>query len=426
MLPCCPPPDQLRAFTLGELPEESCEEISAHLDRCPACEDIVVHIERESQAVLTGVGQPAAACGFASEPQYEEALAHVKSLAATSDAAVPATPAPSPPLHGEPKRLGDYELLEKLGEGGMGVVYKARHVRLDKIVVLKVLPRNRTSDHHALARFEREMIAMGHLSHQNVVQAMDARDIGGTLVLVMEYVDGLDLGKMVQRCGFLPIADACEIVRQAAQGLQAVYANQQVHRDIKPSNLILTAVESSFETRGAADGVVKILDLGLALLRERGGGMTDSGSLMGTADYIAPEQAADASKVDIRADIYSLGCTLYKLLTGSAPFSGPEYANTMAKMVAHLRKPVPSVHRLRTEVPDGLADVLERMVAKDPAERYPAPAEVAAAIAPFAKSCDLPRLLEKAGHARVQPAAPAAQRRLYGRGSRGSSGRGSG
>ena len=152
-------------------------------------------------------------------------------------------------------RLGEYEILAKLGEGGMGAVYQARHVRLEKIVALKILPQQRANAPRARARFEREMKAVGRVSHPNIIEAMDARDIEGTTVLVMEYANGLDVAEVVRRCGPLAPADACEIVRQVAMGLQEIHEHGLVHRDIKPSNVMLTR-----------RGQVKILDLGLALL----------------------------------------------------------------------------------------------------------------------------------------------------------------
>ena len=282
-------------------------------------------------------------------------------------------------------RLGEYELLAKLGEGGMGTVYKARQTRLDKIVALKVLPKQYTADPHARTRFEREMKAIGHVSHVNIVQAHDARDIEGTTVLVMEYADGLDLGEVVGRRGPLPVADACELVRQAALGLQAIYENGLVHRDIKPSNIMLTR-----------RGQVKILDLGLALLgseQTAPAELTSTGQIMGTADYMAPEQAFDSHHVDIRADIYSLGCTLYKLLTAHAPYSGSQYDNPMKKMLAHLQGPLPSLSPLRDDVPAELTAVLSRLLAKAPADRFATPADVAAAMAPFSAGCHLADLL---------------------------------
>ena len=278
-------------------------------------------------------------------------------------------------------RLGEYELLAKLGEGGMGTVYKARQTRLKKIVALKVLSKERTTDPRAVTRFEREMEAVGQLVHPNIVQAFDARDIETTTVLVMEYVDGQDLTHVLKCIKPLRIPDACELIRQAAVGLQYAHEHGLVHRDIKPSNLMLTR-----------QGEVKILDLGLALLnmdQQRGGELTSSGQPMGTADYIAPEQVSDAHSVDIRADIYSLGCTLYKLLTGHSPFSAPQYKTHAEKLVGHLKEIPPPVQQLRTDVSAELAAVIARMMAKSPANRFATPVEVAAAMAPFAAGSNL-------------------------------------
>ena len=236
-----------------------------------------------------------------------------------------------------PERLGDYQIVARLGEGGMGSVFKARHARLDKIVALKVLSKGRTGDPNAVARFEREMKAVGKISHPNIVQGLDARDVDGRVVLVMEFADGLDVGEVVRRVGPLNVADACEIVRQTALGLQTVHKNGMVHRDIKPSNLMLAHRGAESDDGGSQTASVKILDLGLALLDcglDSGAAnheVTDVGQIMGTADYMAPEQASDSHRVDIRADIYSLGCTLYKLLSGKAPFSGPRYEYPMKK-----------------------------------------------------------------------------------------------
>ena len=199
-------------------------------------------------------------------------------------------------------RLGEYELLAKLGEGGMGTVYKARQTRLKKIVALKVLPKQRTGDPRSQARFEREMEAIGQVDHPNIVRAMDAREIQGTAVLVMEYVKGLDLAQLVQRMGSLRIADACELVRQAALGLQYAHEHGLVHRDIKPSNLMLTVLPSP-SGRGAGgeaaggEGVVKILDLGLALLgrgQPAAVEMTGTGVAMERPISMAPSKSVTA------------------------------------------------------------------------------------------------------------------------------------
>lgn len=262
---------------------------------------------------------------------------------------------------------GEYRLLTRLGVGGMGQVYKAMHRRLEKLVAVKMLPSYRAADPRALARFDREIKAAGRLNHPNVVQAYDAREIDGTRFLVMEYVDGIDLSALVRYCGPLKIADACELIRQAASGLQAVHEHGLIHRDIKPSNLMLSQ-----------EGQLKILDLGLARFRAEpleSGEMTEIGETIGTAEYIAPEQVADSHRVDIRADIYSLGCTMFRLLTGQPPFFGPKYRTAVEKMVAHLKEPVPSVRLVRSEISESLAAVFARMVAKDPSDRFTTPQE---------------------------------------------------
>ena len=251
------------------------------------------------------------------------------------------------------------------------------------------------------------------------MRALDAGEHEGTHYLVMEYVDGLDLSHVVKRLsahvaqpGYplagaavsaatisrMKVPDACELVRQAAAGLQCAHEHGLVHRDIKPSNLMLTAA-----------GQVKVLDLGLALLLAEqpvGDELTGTSQMMGTADYCAPEQAGDSHKVDIRADIYSLGCTLYKLLTGHAPFSGEQFDTTMKKLLAHTTLPVQPIRRQRPDVPQGLAAVLDRMLAKEPGKRFSTPAEVMTAIAPFAAGSDLKRLFAEASQAVDSTAAP--------------------
>jgi hypothetical protein len=269
----------------------------------------------------------------------------------------------------------------------MGAVYEALHVRLKKRVAVKVLPAARVHDPEAVARFRREMEALGALAHPNVVGATDAGEEAGFQFLVMEYVDGVDLSNLVRLCGPLSVADAAEVIRQAAVGLQYIHENGRVHRDIKPSNLMLSAA-----------GEVKILDLGLALLRAARGAedeLTASGQAMGTADYMAPEQWDDSHAVDIRADIYSLGCTLFKLLTGKAPFADRSGGSAAPKRALHATAPVPPLDA-RPDVPEPLRAALARMLAKAPEERFAAPAEVAEAVRPFTGDCDPRRLAAEA------------------------------
>ena len=282
------------------------------------------------------------------------------------------------------RKLREYELQEEIGRGGMGRVYKALHTKLDKVVALKVLSRECMHKPTAVARFERERRAVGRLDHPNIVRATDAGEVDGVHFLVMEFVAGADLDALLRRVGPLDIADACELMRQTAVGLQHAYEHGLVHRDIKPSNLML-----------CDSGTLKILDLGLARLRSgdlSGGELTQAGQVMGTFDYMAPEQAQQSHDADIRADIYSLGCTLYKLLTAHKPFGSQENLTPMGIVIAHAQEPFPAIQRRRPDVSDQLAAVLERMAAKSPQERPATPADVVTFLEPFCAGCDLPRL----------------------------------
>jgi serine/threonine-protein kinase len=270
--------------------------------------------------------------------------------------------------------LGPYYVLDKLGEGGMGQVFKAHHVGMDRLVALKVIPREFVANHVAVERFRREVRAVAKLSHPNIVTAFDVGQSGETHYLAMEYLDGIDLARLVQQSGPLPVLNACQYVRQAAVGLQHAHERGLVHRDIKPGNLMVV--------RPGPDEppVVKILDFGLARVESEAPQavhLTQLGKVVGTVDYIAPEQAANARTADIRADIYSLGCTLFYLLTGKPPFSGN---SAVEKIGARALGEAPSVRKSRPDVSPALERVVARMMARDPAERYQTPGEVAKAL----------------------------------------------
>jgi hypothetical protein len=274
---------------------------------------------------------------------------------------------PPPPIT---RVVGEYEVLMPLGSGGMGEVFKARHRRLGRLVALKVLSAHWRGAHDKAARFLREIKALGSLDHPNVVEAHDAGEEDGVIYLAMKLIDGIDLDRLVRQGGPLPVAQACEVARQAAVDL---HERRLVHRHVKPSNLMR-----------AADGSVKILDLGLARWHADTGvteDLTGVGQTMGTPDYLAPEQAQDAGEVDIRTDLYALGGTLFYLLTGRPPFG--HHKGAYEKLKAHEAEPPPDVRSLRPEVPAALAELVCRLLAKKPADRPQTPAEVAAALEAF-------------------------------------------
>jgi serine/threonine protein kinase len=307
--------------------------------------------------------------------------------------------------------LGAYRLLDRLGEGGMGYVYKAYHQPMQRVVALKVIREEKLAHPHAVPRFKREWRAAGQLIHPNIVLAFDAGQVENRLFFAMEYVDGLDLARLVARVGPLPAVQACDYIRQAAIGLQHAYERGMVHRDIKPSNLIVTGAggrvpESKVlkldgKNQDLVVPVVKILDMGLVRLddtEDLPAGeaadevnpspiMTQQGKVMGTAAFLAPEQATNSHAVDIRADLYSLGCTFYFLLAAEEPFKGETPLNIV---VQHRKSEPPDLQKLRPDVPLGVIAIVRRLMAKRPEDRYQTPAELAAALAPFCEDPNNP------------------------------------
>lgn len=271
-------------------------------------------------------------------------------------------------LRGKPKSLafGEYSILDKLGEGGMGQVMKAEHRRMKRIVALKLISSDALDDADSIRRFQQEVQAAARLIHTNIVTAFDANEHDGVHYYVMEYVEGIDLGALLKTHGPLPVATALDYALQAARGLAYAHTKGIIHRDIKPSNLLVDR-----------DGTLKILDMGLARIEHHDDSpqLTTDGQVLGTVDFMAPEQAVDTHAVDARADIYSLGCTLYRLLTGELLYQGE---TIMRKLMAHRESPIPSLREKRSDIPAAVDLIWRKMVAKVADDRQQTMGEVIA------------------------------------------------
>ncbi|MCL2710174.1 MAG: serine/threonine protein kinase [Planctomycetaceae bacterium] len=326
------------------------------------------------------------------------------------------------------KQVGDYEILGELGRGGMGTVYKAKHKLLQQTVAVKVLSEALLDDAQAVGRFKREMQLIGSLTHPNIVRALNAGEADGVHYLAMEFVDGITLQKLVENvrtkndenesaraagrkpagslpkessntepgglrppalAPIIPLGAACEMIRQAALGLQNAHELKLVHRDIKPANLMLDH-----------RGTVKLLDLGLGKFAEEcrqdyNSSLTMAGMVIGTVDYISPEQCENSGTADVRSDLYSLGCTLYFLLTGKPVYSGSRYDTMRKKLMAHIVGEVPSLRQTIPGLPLAIEAIVQKVLSKDPADRFQTPLEFAEALEPFASPDELWTLMQE-------------------------------
>ena len=353
-----PSHEKLAAYGLGQLPPDQAALIEQHITECePCCETIFDLSSGDTFVDLL--------CK-AKQAFKERTVREAGQETSPTSLDVP------PQLAEHPR----YELVAFIGKGGMGDVYKARHRKMDRAVALKVIKREFVRKTEAVDRFHREVKTAARLSHPNIVTAYDADNAGDFHFMVMEHVDGVDFSQIIKDHGALPVTEACEYIHQAAVGLQHAHERGMVHRDIKPHNLMLTA-----------EGTVKILDFGLASLapevgsadeaREVRSQLTTAGAIMGTPDFISPEQAEDARQADIRSDIYSLGATLYHLLAGRPPFAD---GSVMLKLKRHAQVDPERLESLRDDIPAELSAIVNRMMAKDPNERFQTPAEVAPAL----------------------------------------------
>jgi serine/threonine-protein kinase len=286
--------------------------------------------------------------------------------------------------------LGQYRILEQIGRGGVGRVYKAEHRTMRRIVAIKVLAPDLLETDRAIDLFLREVRACAQLVHPNIVTAFDANETDGRYYLVLEYVEGPNLDQLVRKQGPLSVGLACDYIRQAALGLQCAHLQKMVHRDIKPANILVQRQGMDGE---GSPGLVKISDFGLARLAvappaagfqsSPGTIYTRDNTVMGTPDYLSPEQARNLHKVDIRSDLYSLGCTFYFLLTGQVPYPG---GNTLDKLIRHGTEQPQPIENFRSDVPAPVLAIVRKLMAKYPNDRFQTPAELAAALEPFAVS----------------------------------------
>jgi len=369
--PTAHPSDKtLQSYGLGKLDDLLAEAVVKHLKECDSCRRRVAEVTSDS---FVGRLQDAQARPE-TIPPVGSSLAGLSKLGAESR-----TPSP-PPASTLPPGLAehpDYQVLRELGRGGMGVVYLAENRMMGRKEVLKVVSSHLLNRQGVLERFLREIRSAASLNHPNIVTAYSASRVGENIVFSMQFVEGYDLSQLVNKSGPLSVAHACNFVYQAALGLQHAHERGMVHRDIKPSNLMLA--------RDGNKPLIKVLDFGLAKVtseRAVDGGLTSEGQMLGSPHYVAPEQTVDAQKADIRADIYSLGCTLYCLLAGHPPFDAPSLYELLQ---AHHSMDAKPLNFIRPEVPAELAAVVAKMLAKEPERRFQTPNEVAQALTPFFK-----------------------------------------
>ncbi|PQO25244.1 hypothetical protein C5Y96_25410 [Blastopirellula marina] len=350
---------ELESFFHGTLAEPDRQRIEDHIGQCDTCCDVLRTIPHD--------------------PLVERIHAATSSI----DDGLTPVGSPTPSFQDEdagtvPTALLDhprYRIIRQLGQGGMGIVYQAEHKLMERPVALKVISSRLMKNELAVERFHQEVKAAAKLSHRNIVAAYDAEQAGDMHFLVMEYIDGISLDQLVARRKPLPVLHACNYVMQAAQGLQHAYERGTVHRDIKPHNLMRTS-----------RGTIKILDFGLARFATQSEqspddpGLTADFTALGTPDYMAPEQARDSKRADIRADLYSLGCTLYFLLAGHAPF--PE-GTAFEKVLGHCERQPRPLSDIRDDIPPQVIAIVEKLMAKSPDDRYQTPAEVVEALKPY-------------------------------------------
>lgn len=398
----CPEHVQLLALAEGTLTTEDTERLESHVAACEHCDARLASIEEQSDTLVRSL---------ASLPVTDDDETTFRDLQAellarpepfggnTATTEVFTSQVPLELIL--PFRLGNYELLEQIGAGAHGAVFRARHTRLEREVAIKLLLH---AAGPAVEEFLNEMRVVGQLDHPNIIRATDAGEHDGTYFLVMDFVPGLDVSSLLREVGSISVADACEIARQTALGLEVAHQHALVHRDVKTSNLLFTNRAQ-----------IKLLDLGLATIAASPSRGTPAPSgPRGTADYMAPEQWRSGA-VTASADIYSLGCTLFKLLAGAPPYRSVP-AGFTSKQAAHEAAPVPRLAAWRDDVPPALEQLINKMLAKNASARPASADGVARQLKRFARGHTLPvlasRVFPDAGPIRPAPAKPVSRRLL--------------
>lgn len=358
----CPSQAILKEYLFGKTNETLGGSIDLHLENCQACNDTLQALE----------SQPGSKWGISEEQILQDAIEEAKLPIVARE--IPTT-------------IGPYRLLKSIGRGGMGEVYRAEHIKLKKVVAIKLLPLY-VANAIAVERFEREIQAAGKLCHPSIVNSTDAGLDSGYQYLAMEYIEGIDLGRLHRRLREIPFADVCEIGRQMALGLAHAHSMGMVHRDIKPSNVMLDS-----------SGNIKLLDFGLVLLSHWDspvGELTTVGQFLGTLDYMAPEQAERSASVDHRSDLYSLGATLFRLLTGQLPLVMLPNQSPLEKLRALTNHSPIRIQTLRKDLPSELGLLIDKLLRTDPTDRPAGAAHVAEALEPLCKGADLSKLSQRA------------------------------
>ncbi len=390
----CPGSETLRKYALGEISDAISDEIELHLADCPACEATIAQWDSADDTLMRHL--PLAAVANANDPAPAAGWIDVLREQPPGDG--PSTPQSARDDAGAggageaprlPDGLANYELLGVVGRGGMGVVFLARHRQLNRRVALKVIRPEAVSSAEARRRFQREIQILGGLNHPGIVMATDAGTVGAAAFLVMELIDGADLGRVVRDGGPLSIAEACEAARQVAEALAAAHASGAVHRDVKPSNIMVDFT-----------GRVRLLDFGLAhmtrLMNESD--ETSVGRLLGTLDYMAPEQTDGRQSVDARADLYGLGAMLFFLLTGRPPHGSQAGQSILERLRAVVHDDAPLVSSLRIDVPPELTTLVAALLSRDPNGRPASASAVAIDLAKWAGGSLAPRVASLRGH----------------------------